>query len=43
MIFGISVLIIDVQVLSSTNAPGFSLNGEFRGPKSLPTRELSVL
>ncbi|KAL2040666.1 hypothetical protein N7G274_006645 [Stereocaulon virgatum] len=30
-------------VLSSTTAPGFSLNGDFRGPTSLPTRELSVL
>ncbi|KAI9725032.1 MAG: hypothetical protein M1812_000308 [Candelaria pacifica] len=30
-------------VLSSTNAPGFSLNGEFRGPASLTTKELSVL
>ncbi|KAI9707611.1 MAG: mitochondrial 54S ribosomal protein mrpl1 [Candelina mexicana] len=30
-------------VLSSTNAPGFSLNGEFRGPVSLTTKELSVL
>ena len=28
-------------VLSSTNAPGFSLNGDFRGPDSLPTRDLS--
>lgn len=31
------------QVLSSTNAPGFSLNGEFRSPTSPPTRDLSVL
>ena len=30
-------------VLSSTNAPGFSLNGDFRGPTSPPTRDLSVL
>ncbi|OAL46858.1 ribosomal protein L1 [Pyrenochaeta sp. DS3sAY3a] len=28
-------------VLSSTNGPGFSLNGEFRGPNSLSPRELS--
>ncbi|KAI9771055.1 MAG: mitochondrial 54S ribosomal protein mrpl1 [Geoglossum umbratile] len=27
-------------VLSSTNAPGFSLNGDFRGPSSPPTRYL---
>ncbi|KAI4255666.1 MAG: hypothetical protein L6R42_006620 [Xanthoria sp. 1 TBL-2021] len=30
-------------VLSSTNAPGFTLNGEFRSPDSPPTRDLSVL
>ena len=30
-------------VLSSTNAPGFSLNGEFRSPTSPPTRDLAVL
>ncbi|MCJ1305511.1 mitochondrial 54S ribosomal protein mrpl1 [Hypocenomyce scalaris] len=30
-------------VLSSTNAPGFSLNGEFRSATSPPTRDLSVL
>lgn len=30
-------------VLSSTNAPGFSLNGDFRSPTSLPTRDLAVL
>jgi large subunit ribosomal protein L1 len=29
------------QVLSSTNAPGFTLSGEFRGPNSIPTKELS--
>ncbi|KAL2044569.1 hypothetical protein ABVK25_012372 [Lepraria finkii] len=30
-------------VLSSTNAPGFSLNGDFRSPTSPPTRDLAVL
>ena len=30
-------------VLSSTNAPGFSLNGEFRSPTSPPTRDLAEL
>ena len=30
-------------VLSSTNAPGFSLNGDFRGPTTPPTRDLAVL
>lgn len=30
-------------VLSSTNGPGFSLNGEFRGPNSVPTKDLSVV
>ncbi|MCJ1365908.1 mitochondrial 54S ribosomal protein mrpl1 [Acarospora aff. strigata] len=30
-------------VLSSTNAPGFTLNGEFRSPASPPTRDLSTL
>lgn len=30
-------------VLSSTNAPGFSLNGDFRSPDSPSTRDLSVL
>ena len=30
-------------VLSSTNAPGFSLNGDFRSPTSPPTRDLGVL
>ena len=30
-------------VLSSTNAPGFSLNGDFRGPDTPPTQDLSVL
>ncbi|TKA54366.1 hypothetical protein B0A49_12864, partial [Cryomyces minteri] len=29
-------------VLSSTNGPGFSLNGEFRGPESVPTKELNI-
>lgn len=28
-------------VLSSTNGPGFSLNGEFRGPESISPKELS--
>ncbi|KAI9654831.1 MAG: mitochondrial 54S ribosomal protein mrpl1 [Bathelium mastoideum] len=30
-------------VLSSTNSPGFSLNGEFSSPSSPPTRDLSTL
>ncbi|KAI9802379.1 MAG: mitochondrial 54S ribosomal protein mrpl1 [Piccolia ochrophora] len=30
-------------VLSSTNSPGFSLNGQFRSPTSIPTTELSTL
>ena len=30
-------------VLSSTNAPGFSLNGDFKGPDTPPTHDLSVL
>ena len=30
-------------VLSSTNAPGFSLNGDFMSPTSPPTRDLAVL
>lgn len=30
-------------VLSSTNAPGFTLNGDFRGPESPPTCDLAVL
>ncbi|OCK81010.1 50S ribosomal protein L1 [Lepidopterella palustris CBS 459.81] len=30
-------------VLSSTNSPGFSLNGEFRSPNSVPTNELLTL
>ena len=30
-------------VLSSTNAPGFSLNGDFTSPSSPPTRDLAVL
>ncbi|GAM83903.1 hypothetical protein ANO11243_018930 [Dothideomycetidae sp. 11243] len=29
-------------VLSSTNGPGLSLNGEFRGPNSIPAKDLSV-
>ncbi|CAK4016544.1 related to ribosomal L1 [Lecanosticta acicola] len=29
-------------VLSSTHGPGMSLNGDFRGPDSLPTKDLSV-
>ena len=32
-----------LQVLSSTNAPAFSLNGDFRSSTSLPTRDLAVL
>lgn len=30
-------------VLSSTNGPGMSLNGEMRGPNSPPTKDLSVV
>ncbi|KAL8694576.1 MAG: hypothetical protein Q9224_003542 [Gallowayella concinna] len=30
-------------VLSSTNAPGFTLNGDFKSAKSPPTRDLSVM
>lgn len=30
-------------VLSSTNGPGMSLNGELRGPNSPPTKDLSTL
>ncbi|KAF7845835.1 hypothetical protein BT93_L0400 [Corymbia citriodora subsp. variegata] len=30
-------------VLSSTNGPGLSLNGEFRGPESIPSKDLSTL
>lgn len=30
-------------VLSSTNGPGLSLNGEFRGANSVPTRDVSTL
>ena len=30
-------------VLSSTNAPGFSLNGDFRSPTSPPTSDLSII
>ena len=30
-------------ILSSTNGPGLSLNGEFRGPGSPPARDLSTL
>lgn len=39
-----TVLTYDVQVLSSTNSPGFSLNGEFYKPApGQPTvQELSV-
>lgn len=29
------------QVLSSTNAPGFTLNGEFRNANSVPTKDIS--
>ncbi|KAF2090748.1 ribosomal protein L1 [Saccharata proteae CBS 121410] len=29
-------------VLSSTNSPGFSLNGEFRSAESVPTKDLST-
>lgn len=32
-----------IQVLSSTNAPGFPLSGEFRSLKSIPTKDLTVL
>ena len=30
-------------VLSSTNAPGFSLNGDFTSPTGVPIRDLAVL
>lgn len=30
-----------MQVLSSTNSPGFTLNGEFRNANSVPTKDLS--
>lgn len=30
-------------VLSSTNGPGLSLNGELRGPESPPNRDLSTM
>ena len=30
------------QVLSSTSSPGFTLNGDFRSPTSVPTRDLSI-
>ena len=30
-------------VLSSTNGPGLSLNGDFRGPASPPTNDLATL
>lgn len=30
-------------VLSSTNGPGLSLNGDFRGPNSVPTKDLSTM
>ena len=36
------VLLIAIQVLSSTRSPGFSLNGEFRSEESLPTKELAI-
>ncbi|KAF2801704.1 ribosomal protein L1 [Mytilinidion resinicola] len=29
-------------VLSSTNSPGFSLNGEFRGANSVPTKDMTA-
>jgi len=29
-------------VISSTNGPGLSLNGDFRGPDSVPTKDLST-
>jgi large subunit ribosomal protein L1 len=40
----IYLLFVDIfsQVLSSTNSPGFTLNGEFRSPESLPTQDLSI-
>lgn len=31
------------QVLSSTNAPGFTLNGDFKSPSSPPERDLTIL
>ncbi|KAF1346214.1 ribosomal protein L1-like protein [Delphinella strobiligena] len=30
-------------VLSSTHGPGLSLNGDFRGPESIPSKDLSTL
>jgi large subunit ribosomal protein L1 len=41
---GLSVLLFKAhrwQVLSSTNSPGFSLNGDFKSEKSPPTKALS--
>jgi large subunit ribosomal protein L1 len=29
------------QVLSSTNAPGFTLNGDFKSADSIPAKDLS--
>lgn len=37
----LSVKAYDWQVLSSTNSPGFSLNGDFRSENSVPTKALS--
>jgi len=34
-------MLILEQVLSSTNAPGFTLNGDFRGAKSIAPKELA--
>jgi large subunit ribosomal protein L1 len=31
-----------LQVLSSTNGPGLSLNGDLRGPDSIPTKDVST-
>ena len=32
----------ELQVLSSTHSPGFSLNGNFRSPDSISVEELST-
>ena len=40
---GKSMLTSNLQVLSSTNSPGFSLNGEFKSADSPNTRDLSTL
>jgi large subunit ribosomal protein L1 len=39
--FGGWHILTQSQVLSSTNAPGFTLNGDFRGNNSIPAKDLS--